>query len=291
MIDLLLYVDPDLCRACGACVGACVHHLAAPGARHVDHGDPRCERCLHCYATCPAGAIQLSEGYQPLAQEDAWRALTPEMLESALAYRRSTRRFADRPLPRDLIAQVVAAGRFVPSGGNRHGYRFTVLTDPGVKHALLGEFARFYDRIRKLIGNRALVALASPFLRRYERAFLNDPDYGQRMKALLDRFRAGEDPVFYGAPAVVIVHTRELIPTPQQDSILAAFAMVLMAQALCLGTCFVSLAEKGLNSSRRCKVLAGLAPEETVHAVLLLGYPEEVFRRPAPKSRKEISWI
>jgi nitroreductase len=111
------------------------------------------------------------------------------------------------------------------------------------------------------------------------------------MKGLLERFRAGEDPVFYGAPAAIIVHTPELIPTPQQDSILAGFAMVLMAQALGLGTCFVSLAEKGLNASRRCKALVGLAPEEMVHAVILLGYPDEVFRRPAPKPQKEVSWI
>jgi len=286
-----LNVDPNLCQACGACVSACVHHLSAPGTRHVDHADSRCERCLHCYAVCPAGAIRLSEAYLPLAQEDAWRALSPEMLESALAYRRSTRRFADKPLPRELIAQVVAAGRYVPSGGNRHGYRFTVLTDPAVKRELLVEFSRYYDRIYKLIGNRALVALASPFLGRYERAFLSDPDYGQRMKGLLERFRAGEDPVFYGAPAAIIVHTPELIPTPQQDSILAGFAMVLMAQALGLGTCFVSLAEKGLNASGRCKELVGLAPEEMVHAVILLGYPDELFRRPAPKSQKEVSWI
>jgi nitroreductase len=272
-------------------VRACVHHLAAPGKRHVDHADPRCERCLHCYALCPAGAIQTSAAYLPLAQADAWRGLTPETLESALAYRRSTRRFADRPLPRDLISRVVAAGRYVPSGGNRHGYRFTVLTDPAIKRELLSEFLRYYGRLRRLLDRRALLALASPFLGRYERAFLSDPDYGQRMRELLDRFRGGEDPVFYGAPAVILVHTQDLIPTPQQDSVLAGFAMALMAQALGLGSCFVSLAEKGLNASRRCKALAGLAPEETVHAVLLLGYPLEPFVRPAPKPAKEVAWI
>jgi nitroreductase len=213
------------------------------------------------------------------------------MLESALAFRRSTRRFQDKPVPRDLIEQVVSAGRYVPSGGSRHAYEFTVLTDPAVKRELLAEFSRYYDRIRMLIGNPAIKAVATTFLGSYERAFLNDPDYGQRMAELLDRFHAGGDPVFYHAPAAIIIHTPELIPTPQEDSVLAGFAMVLMAQTLGLGTCFVSLAHKGLSASKHCKALVGIAPEDHVHAVIVLGYPDVTYRRPAPKPEKAIHWV
>jgi nitroreductase len=287
----LLTVDKTLCRACGACVEECVHHLVAPGGKHVDHSNPRCERCLHCYAVCPAGAIQLPEEYVPLAEADAWRDVSPEALESLLAVRRSTRRFQQKPVPRELIARVVDAGRYVPSGGNRHAYEFTVLTDPAVKQELLAEFSRYYGRIRKLMGYPALLKVAGLFLSPYERAFLSDPDYGRRMKVLLDRFHAGDDPVFYHAPAAIILHTPELIPTPQEDSILAGFAMVLMAQTLGLGTCFVSLAHKGLSASRHCKEMVGIAPQDHIHAVLLLGYPDVSYRRPAPKPEKSIHWV
>ena len=51
-----LTVDPALCRACGACVAECVHHLVVPGGKHVDPANPQCERCLHCYAVCPPSA-------------------------------------------------------------------------------------------------------------------------------------------------------------------------------------------------------------------------------------------
>jgi hypothetical protein len=133
--------------------------------------------------------------------------------------------------------------------------------------------------------------MAGLFLGPYERAFLSDPDYGQRMKELLDRFHAGDDPVFYHAPAAIVIHTGESIPTPQQDSILAGFASALMAQALGLGTCFVSLAEKGLNASKRCKALAGIPTNDHIHAVLLLGYPDVTYRRPVPKPEKTIRWV
>jgi nitroreductase/NAD-dependent dihydropyrimidine dehydrogenase PreA subunit len=293
-----LTVDTTLCRACGACVAECTLHWVAPGGlsgatdnQHVDPSRPDCVHCLHCYAVCPAGAIRLSEEYIPLAEAEAWRDVRPEALESLRALRRSTRRFQQKPVPRDLIARVVAAGCHIPSGGNRHAYEFTVLTDPAVKGELLAEFSRYYDRIRKLMENSALMTVAGLFLSPYERAFLNDPDYGQRMKELLDRFHAGDDPVFYHAPAAIVIHTGELIPTPQQDSVLAGFAMALVAQTLGLGTCFVSLAEKGLSASKRCKALAGIPAQDHIHAVLLLGYPDVTYLRPTPKPEKAVHWV
>jgi hypothetical protein len=134
------------------------------------------------------------------------------------------------------------------------------------------------------------LAIASLFLGPYERAFLRDPDYGQRMKELLDRFHAGDDPVFYHAPAAIVIHTGELIPTPQQDSVLSGYAMAMMAQALGLGTCLVSLAEMGLNASKHCKALVGIPTNDHIHAVLLLGYPDVTYRRPVPKPEKPIHW-
>jgi hypothetical protein len=85
--------------------------------------------------------------------------------------------------------------------------------------------------------------------------------------------------------------TPELIPTPQEDSLLAGFAMALVAQTLGLGTCFVSLAHKGLSASRHGKELVGIAPQDYIHAVLLLGYPDVTYRRPAPKPEKVVRWV
>ena len=120
-----LTIDDTLCQLCGACVQECNRHWVATGHRsaatamRVDPSEPDCIQCLHCYAVCPSGAIRLSEAYTPLAAPEAWREVRPGALESLLAVRRSTRRFQRKPVPRELIAQVVAAGRHVPSGGNR----------------------------------------------------------------------------------------------------------------------------------------------------------------------------
>jgi len=44
-----------------------------------------------------------------------------------------------------------SAGRTISSGGNRHAYAFTALTDPAIRQSLLDEFQACCGRIRKLM--------------------------------------------------------------------------------------------------------------------------------------------
>jgi nitroreductase len=48
----------------------------------------------------------------------------------------STRRFSERPVPREVIHRVLENARFAPSGGNRQGWRVVVVTDPGARRRL-----------------------------------------------------------------------------------------------------------------------------------------------------------
>ncbi len=92
-------------------------------------------------------------------------------------------------------------------------------------------------------------------------------------------------------PVIIIIHSKKEIPTPKEDSILAGYNMALMAQALGLGTCFVTLAQKAINFSSKCKKILSLAKEDNIHAVLLLGYPSVNYLRSAPRFKKEIKLL
>jgi coenzyme F420-0:L-glutamate ligase / coenzyme F420-1:gamma-L-glutamate ligase len=50
--------------------------------------------------------------------------------------RRSVRRYQDRPVPRELIAEIVEAARWAPSPHGRQPWRFVVLTRDAPKRAL-----------------------------------------------------------------------------------------------------------------------------------------------------------
>ncbi len=156
------------------------------------------------------------------------------------------------------------------TGGNRHAHSFTVVTKREVRELLSRELNRIYSRRRRLLGSWLLRRVFSLFVDPRTRTFLLDPIYLKKAIHLLDQYARGEDPIFYRAPAIIVVHSRELIPMPDEDSVLAAYNIVLMVETLGLGTCLVSLAQNAINSSRRCKQILDLDPSERVYAVVVM---------------------
>lgn len=66
----------------------------------------------------------------------------PEMTARAQSFfalmktRHSTRDFADRPVPPEVIKQCLATAGRAPSGANQQPWHFVVVTDPDVKHQI-----------------------------------------------------------------------------------------------------------------------------------------------------------
>ena len=60
---------------------------------------------------------------------------------------------------------------------------------------------------------------------------------------------------------------------PEEDAVMAAYNVSLMAGTLGLGTCFVSMAQKAISAGERIRKTVGLKKSERIHAVLAVGYP------------------
>jgi nitroreductase len=66
----------------------------------------------------------------------------PEMRRRAAEFyaemkrRRSVRAFTDRPVPRQVIEDCLAAAATAPSGANQQPWHFVVVADPEVKRAI-----------------------------------------------------------------------------------------------------------------------------------------------------------
>ena len=54
----------------------------------------------------------------------------------AILDRRSVRQYADRPVPPELVTQVLQAGILAPSAGNRQPWKFVVVTGHSKADAL-----------------------------------------------------------------------------------------------------------------------------------------------------------
>jgi nitroreductase len=213
-----------------------------------------------------------------------------EMLLGFLAERRSTRRFQDRDLSPETLQALVATAAHIPSGGNRHAHGFIVITRNETRARMMKDLVRIYRRRSRLLNSAFLRTLLRPFVDPVTRGFLKDREYAGRMRALIGKLDAGEDPIFYGAPAAIVIHSPVPIPTPKEDCVIAGFVISLAAEAMGLGACFVTLGQNAINASARCRVILGLSPSERVHAVVVVGFPAATEKGPARRPAKEIRY-
>ena len=276
----VIHIDESLCTGCNSCAGVCHRDLSAYNRNGKDTGALECILCYHCYAVCPQAAISI-EGVEDT--EHGERETESERLSVLLSQRRSCRSFQDRQVDENILAELVRSAASVPSGGNAHLQRLTLITDGSARNALEQALASIYKQRRKILASAMIRTVCSALADSQTRAFLRDSSYLKRVTYLLEQIGRGRDPIFYNAPAILVVHSEKLIPTPKEDCILAAYNVVLMAETMGLGSCFVSLAQNAINNSKACKKILGLKRKENVHAVVVLGYPAVRFSRPIPR--------
>ncbi len=190
-----------------------------------------------------------------------------DMLEF-IKSRRSTRKYLDRPVEREKLAQILEAGCYAPSGGNNQSWHFTVIEDPAVLAELAG------------------LAEAA-----FARMTYDEHTYSSLVGSIRASQRGGY--IFhYGAPALIVVTNRRGYGNAMADSSCAMENMMLMANALDLGSCWINqlhwLDEDA--SIRACLVRLGIGEDETVCASLSVGYPdtEDGLPNRVPGQRKAI---
>ena len=287
MEKLAVNVDHSLCKECGICLFECPHHKNKKGHKHVDHEYEFCDRCLHCYAVCPEQAISVDGGrYVPER-----RSLEPNTLMNHFMYRRSYRRFREKPLPKNVINQLITASSYIPSGGNDHRMDVTVLTSREKRSQLLSCIYDYYRHILKLLKNPVLRFVAKRIGDPKVKATLNDPFNYKKIVYAIEQMDSADDAVFYHAPAVFFFHTDRIMPTAKEDCILAAYNLVFLTETLGLGSCFVSLSQQAVTNDKKCKRILSIPETHRVEAVVVVGYPIRMYQRPAFRFSKQVHFV
>lgn len=174
--------------------------------------------------------------------------------------RRSIRKYADRPVPPELIDEMLEAARLAPSGTNRQPWRFKVLTGPG------------REKIKKACPQKFVTEAPVLIVCCIElKAFLKE-NVNRRLRELVEGNAVLEEEVseIYRRPMPVTLQEVKLTASAYVDLSIAVEHMVLAAANLGLGSCWVRLMEP--ETIHRALQL----PESLVVGALLpVGYPAE----------------
>jgi nitroreductase/NAD-dependent dihydropyrimidine dehydrogenase PreA subunit len=290
----MISIDENRCTLCGLCVRICLRGVLEEREKEVAVVDPSaCNLCGHCKAVCPTDAPRLSD----LNENEFELAPTmdelpkPAVLFRFLRCRRSQRIYKSKPVETEKIKKIIEAGRFAPTGGNRQGCEYIVVTG-----------TKILDRVRTLAiqtlqeqGKYVKEAVdryhqsKEPLPEEYITMQYYPSSFVDRMA---ERWKEGKDLLLYHAPVLILVHMREgLTTTPQVDASLSAMHMVLMAETLGLGTCIIGFLVFAIKHSGELREVLEIPPNHQVHVAFTVGYSDVEFLRLVARNPAKIKWI
>lgn len=176
-------------------------------------------------------------------------------MENALEFiksRRSTRKFSPRPVEQEKLEAVVEAGRYAPTGGNSQTTHFIVIRNRQV----LGHLA---DLVKETFAG-----------------MIAEPGTYRSIAASIRASKAGHYVFHYDPPVLILTANQRDYGNNMADCACALENMMLEANALDLGSCWINQL-RWLNEDPQilaCLRTLGLGENERVYGALSLGYPE-----------------
>jgi F420 biosynthesis protein FbiB-like protein len=177
-------------------------------------------------------------------------------LSEIIQGRRSVRRYQDRPVPRELLEQILEAARWAPSPHGRQPWRFVVLTRDAPKRALAAAMGDDW---------RHQLALD-----------------GQALEIIETRFAKSRERIIR-APAIVIpcLYLADLDVYPDADRNAAEATMAIQSLGCAVQNMLLTAYSLGLDGGWMCaplfcpEVVVGaldLDPALIPHALITIGY-------------------
>ena len=166
--------------------------------------------------------------------------------------RHSTRKFKVAQVSRELIDQVLDAGRRAPSGGNTQLTHFMVITNQDVLKELV-------TLVQEEYGKMPITENTLPY-----------------MVNIIKMSGEGKFVFNYGAPALIVLASQASYANNFADVSCAMQNMMLACNELDLGSCWVNQI-RHLQDNERIQAKMrelGLKEGEKVYASLAIGYPD-----------------
>ncbi|MDO4538325.1 MAG: nitroreductase [Coriobacteriales bacterium] len=191
----------------------------------------------------------------------------------ALNTRRSTRSFTPEPVSQEQLEQILQAGRLAPSGGNSQTTKFIVIRNAEVLAELAGLVQAAFAQME--VG----------------------PDTYKSIRNSVAASKRGAYVFHYNPPVLVVVANKQGYGNAMADSSCALENMMVAANALDLGSCWINqLHWLDEEPSVRARLIElGLSPDETVCGALAIGHPATTdglpARKPLERTGNPVIWV
>ena len=266
-------VDSQKCVGCGACIKVCpggILYLDEEKKAQIqpvsEFGWNGCWRCEHCLAVCPAGAVSVL-GHKPkeslpMPEKEESRAV----LDALVANRHSCRRYQDKNVDREVIADMMNRLANAPNGGNKQLVEYTLIDDKDKMQAFR---MQAYERMEQL-------AKEGIFPEGFDKTSY------EQMKGWERTVRP--DMLFCGAPHLLIPHVPLGSGEPRQDAAVAGAYFELLCMARGLGAVMMTFPLYVLDLMPDIRARLQIPREHYIPMIIGFGFPEIPYRRGVQKT-------
>ncbi len=282
-------IDKELCIGCGICIDICPYRairLTNSTADYILHED--CFLCGHCQAVCPVDAVLIdgrvsdlnfSTFADPVGVVQPGTGSIAELV-TLMRSRRSCRSYQTKTVSLNMLNDLVKIGATAPSGTNSQPWSFSILKERD-DVLMLGDLtADYYRNLNRQARNGILRFFVKLFggdkLGRYYRRYHDSVE-----EALYQWDEEGEDRLFHGAVAAILVSARKDASCPAEDALLATQNILLAAHVMGLGSCLIGFVVEAMRRSSGIKRKMKIDKGEEIYSVIALGYPDVEYHRPA----------
>jgi len=279
-------IDAEVCISCGECVRVCPQDTISMQNKKACITGDNSLTCDHCRAACVSGAVTVGGIDESLSRFESFQAERKWLphgkydivgLVNLMQSRRSCRNYLEKPVEKTLLDDLVKIGITAPSGSNCQMWSFNVLPDRSSVEAFARRVKRFYENLNQM-AEKSWLRFLLKLIRKPELDSYYENYYESVKEGLADWDEKGKDLLFHGAPAVIIVASKEEASCPSEDALLATQNILLGAHSLGLGTCLVGFVVSAMNRDRKICDVIKLPKDESVYAVIAVGYPDEKYQ-------------
>ena len=183
--------------------------------------------------------------------------------------RRSTRNYLNKSVEDEKLQQVLDAGRYAPSGGNSQTTHFMVITNPEVMETLIQLVQQEFAKMEVV------------------------PGMYRSMVHSIEASKSGNYVFQYHAPVLILTANQIDYGNNIADCACALENMMIMANALDLGSCWINQL-KWLNENPIITEYLhslGLDQTERVYGAMALGYADPLNPTPLKRKGNKVTYV
>lgn len=263
-------IEKESCIKCGKCAQVCPSGIMVKdrSSKEINLIHPEhCIGCGHCVDVCPSDSVIHSdfpaEHVHPI---DYSQMPSPEQVMLLIKSRRSNRTITSKPVPQELLEQIVEAARYAPTATNSRQISFTLITEPEKLLQISNYTIGVFNSLAKLLLNPIVKLLLKPFMQ-------DTYKYVPMFESLKQEHAEGKDPILRKATALLIIHTPKSNRFGCEDANLAYQNASLMAQSLGVSQVYMGFVLTAIKQDSKNMFNSITGVDGKVQAIMALGMP------------------